>query len=66
MFAEGRAAGEFLELTQSFHSPAGQKGQKAQLARLQVFIGIEQVFQKALVLGEQAGLFIEGAASFSL
>src|SRR5467141_3309673 len=62
MLAEGVAAGGLLQLAESLHAPARQKRQEAQLPRLQGLIRVKKIFQKPLVLGQQAAFLIQRPA----
>src|SRR6202022_2749031 len=66
MLAQRFAAGKLLQLLQAFHSPARQERQQAQLAGLQILVGVEQVLEKVLVLGKQPGLFVQGPPGLAL
>ncbi len=62
MLAQGVATGELLQLTKPLHAPARQKRKKAQLPRLQLLIGKQQILQKALVFSQQSGFLVQRSA----
>src|SRR6266852_2745172 len=59
VLAQGVAARELLQVAEPFHAPARQKWKEAQLPRLQLLIGKQEILQEALMFRQQPAFLVQ-------